>query len=183
MAAIGLCYVVSAPLNEDGKTYGTGFVVGEAIKASINITTAGAKLYADDKLSESDDGFVSGTLGLGVAAILEENKNTMLGHTTTDGEDGEMVANVNDSAPNMGVGFYSTVMRKGKRKYRAIWLKKGKFVEPSEELKTKEGSTTFTTPEITFNFEANDDGDWKNEKLCNTAAEAVTYLKTKANIK
>lgn len=179
MALIGLRYIVIAPLKEK-TTYGTGFVLGKAIKADLNVTTANAELHADDVLAESDNSFVSGTLSVGVDDIAEEHKNIILGHEENDGE---TTANVDDAAIEVGLGFYGVKMKNGKRKYRAIWLRKGKFAEPSESFKTKEGSTTFTTPELTYTFGADDDGNWKNEKTFDTPEEAVKYLNAKANIR
>lgn len=178
MALIGLRYIVTAPLKEE-TTYGTGFVLGKAIKADLNITTANAELHADDVLAESDNGFVSGTLSVGVDDVAEEHKNIILGHSENDGE---TIANVDDVAIEAGLGFYAVKMKNGRRKYRAIWLRKGKFAEPSESFKTKEGSTAFATPELTYTFGADKNGDWKNEKTFDTPEEAVRFLNTKANI-
>lgn len=107
MALIGLRYIVTAPLKEK-TTYGTGFVLGKAIKADLNVTTANAELHADDVLAESDNSFVSGTLSVGVDDIAEEHKNIILGHEENDGE---TTANVDDAAIEVGLGFYGVKMK------------------------------------------------------------------------
>ena len=59
MALIGLKYPVVGKYNESGGTvsHTDGMVLAKAIQANISINQFGARLYADDGLSESDEGF------------------------------------------------------------------------------------------------------------------------------
>ena len=80
MAKVGLKYLVAAPLNEDGKTYGTGFVVARMIKATVNANSNDVKLYADDGVAESDKSFKDGTISLNVDDLTQKVYADMLGH-------------------------------------------------------------------------------------------------------
>ena len=182
MAFIGLKYVVGAPIATEttsSVTYGTGFVIGKAITANINVNTADVKLYADDAVVESDHGFIDGTVELGIAHMTDDIQTKMLGHTAVTGE---ITAKSSDMIPYNGVGFYAVKIMNGARKYRAIWLTKTQASEPSENLTTRQGQTAFGTPTISSSIMEDMTGAWKIEKTVDSEADAVTWLNTKANI-
>jgi len=173
MAKIGLRYPVYG-IDE------TGGVIGKAIQADIDIQSNNVKLYADDTVAESDTSFQGGTITLGVDDLTDEVQSVLLGHTVS--EDGEMVANKDDSAANVGIGFYGVRSVGGVKKYRAIWLVKVKFAEPTDQNSTQGETITFNTPVIVGNIMTDSDGDWKSEQTFETETEAKTYLEAKANI-
>lgn len=177
MAMIGLRHVVAAPQKEAGQTvtYDKGFVVGRAMKADIKINTSDAKLYGDDVVSESDRSFTDGTVDVGVTQMTEDIQSKLLGHSVSE-EGGEIIANSDDVAPYVGLGFYAPKLENNVKKYRAIWFTKVNFGEPSESLATREGSTAFVTPSMTGSIMADAAGNWKKEQTFLNEAEAKAYL-------
>lgn len=172
MAMIGLKHPVYKSATKKG-------VIGKAIQADIKITSNNVKLYADDSIAEEDKSFQSGAVALGIDDLSDTVQSDLLGHTVVDGE---ITANENDESPNVGFGFYGVKKVRGKRKYRAIWLTKVKFSEPSDEHATKEDGTTFKTPVLEGSIMLDDNGDWKKEKTFDTEAEAIAYVDGKADI-
>lgn len=189
MAFVGLKYVVAATLKTEEKvaanTYDSGFVVGKAMKANIQINAANAFLYGDDAVAESDTGFTSGTVTIGTTKMTDDIQSKLLGHkqdTGDAGAAGEITGNIEDIAPYHGVGFYAPKLDDHKRKYRAIWFTKVIFADPNESLETKQGSTNFVTPELAGTIMQDAKGDWKKEQTFDTEAEAIAYLNAKAGI-
>lgn len=174
MNKIGLRY----PVYKGPTTQG---VIGEAIQGDASINLSEAKLYGDDVAVESIKSFVDGTLTLGVASMEEEIYAELLGHTV-DSETGEITANVDDSAPYVGIGFYGVTTKSGTRKFRAVWFPKIQFAEPEDTNATKGETVEFNTPVLVGTIMANDDGNWKHEQTFATEAEAKTYLEGKAGI-
>ncbi len=177
MAKIGLNNFRYSKLTEteDGTAkYAGPKKPAKAVSCKVNISTSSAKLYADDVLAESDTAFQSGTVTIG---IDEEDTQTMadlLGHTAE--EDGEMVRNANDTAPYVGLGRVVVKMVNGVRKYKAEFLCKVKFGEPSQDDKTKGESIEFTTSELEGTVSTLANGDWSKTQTFATQAEAITYL-------
>lgn len=178
MARIGLNNFRYSKLTEtdDGTAkYAGAKKPAKAVSCKVNISTSSAKLYADDTLAESDTAFQSGTVTIG---IDEEDAQTMadlLGHTVEE-DGGEMVRNANDTAPYVGLGRVVVKMVNGVRKYKAEFLCKVKFSEPSQDDKTKGESVEFTTSELEGTVSTLADGTWSKTKTFATQAEAITYL-------
>ena len=173
MAKIGLKYPVYKTATSEG-------VIGKAIQADISISVSEAKLYADDGIAESDKSFQSGTITLGIDDLSDTIQSDFLGHTVNDGE---IIAKGSDSNPFVSIGFYGVKKVNGIRKYRAIWLKKVQFAEPSDTHATKGETLAFATPTLEGTIMLDDSGEWKNEKTFNTEAEAIAYLQAKSGVK
>lgn len=177
MAKIGLNNFRYSKLTEteDGTAkYAGPKKPAKAVSCKVNISTSSAKLYADDTLAESDTAFQSGTVTIG---IDEEDAQTMadlLGHTVV--EEGEMVRNANDTAPYVGLGRVVVKMVNGVRKYKAEFLCKVKFSEPSQDDKTKGENVEFTTSELEGTVSTLANGDWSKTQTFATQAEAITYI-------
>ena len=192
MAKIGLKYMVCAEIEETEEagaktvTYKPGMVMGKAITAGINIDLKEAKLYADDMVVESIKEFGGGKLNLNAADFDVKVTALILGHkkeALTAPETAEVIiSSGGDDGANVGVGFYSTVIRGGVRKYRAIWLQKIKFGEPNESLETKGENINFQTPTIEGTLMQDILGVWKKEVTFAAEESAVTWLNTQAGI-
>ena len=146
----------------------------KAVSCKVSISTSSASLYADDALAESDTSFNNGTVTIG---IDEEDSQTMadlLGLTMAD--EGEMIRNANDAAPYVGRGRVVVKMVNGVRKYKAEFLCKVKFSEPSQDDKTKGENVEFTTSELEGTVSTLADGTWSKTKTFDTQAEAIAYL-------
>ena len=183
MAKIGLRYPVAAPLteNETETSYTGGKVIGKAINSDININSNDVKLYADDVIAESDKSFKDGNVKIGVDDLDYETQAMLLGHKVS--EEGELVANADDTAPFVGFGFYGPTKKNNVLGFRAIFLHKVQFAEPAESITTKGETVSFQTPVLEGTIYTDVKGDWKSEKTFPTEAEAKTWLETKAGIK
>jgi phi13 family phage major tail protein len=173
LAKIGLKYPVYKTATAQG-------VIGKAIQADISISVNDVKLYADDGIAESDKSFQSGTITLGVDDLSDEIQTAFLGHAV---DDGEIIAKGADDNPYVSIGFYCVKMVKGVKKYRAIWLPKVQFAEPSDTNATKGETLAFATPVLEGTIMLDDNGDWKKEKTFATEAEAIAYLQNKSGVK
>ena len=190
MANIGLKYMICAPLTEttNTSTYNAGQIIARAIKADLSIELAEANLSADDRVVESVKEFKGGKITLNCDDLSYETRALLLGHTIEDIMDGttkigqKLVAKADDDGAYVGVGFYATALRDGKRKYRAFWCKKVKFGTPSESLETRGDSLNFQTPTLEGNMMADIYGIWKEEGLFNDEMEAVGWLNKQTNI-
>ena len=159
MATIGLRDLFRAPIttNADGtETYGTPVRMAKAIQAQISVTTAEAKLFADDSVDQQVKEFVSGTLTLGINDLAPSEQAIVLGQTQD--ADGRIVAGEDDIPPYQAIGFRA---RKMGGRYKYIWLYKTKFAIPDENYQTKGDSIAFNTPTIVGTFIKRPDGKWK----------------------
>lgn len=179
MARIGLTNLWYSHLTEgtDGSaTYDGAKQLGKAVSCSVEITNNEATLYADDTLAESDTSFASGSMTLGVADDDASIFADLLGHTIT--LEGEVTKASTDVAPYVGVGRVVTKMVNGAYKYKAEFIYKVKFSEPSADENTKGESVEFSTPEIEGIISALGDanGTWGTSKTFDTKSDALTWL-------
>jgi phi13 family phage major tail protein len=188
MAKIGLKYPVYAPATEAGSTitYGTGAVLAKAISANISIENNNVKLYADDAIAESDNSFASGTVTIGIDDLYDTAKVALLDYIegdTIDSDTGAKELSVGTASPAyVGFGFYGKVIRNKVPYWRAIWLKKVQFAEPSDELATKGESVEFSTPELEGTIMMAADGKWKEEATFSTESGAKAWLDGKCGL-
>lgn len=181
MAQIGLTNLWYGILTEgaDGTpSYGGAKSFGKAVSAKVDVSTNSAALYADDVQAESDSSFQSGKVTLGVADDDMSVFAEILGHKASE-PGGVMTRNVNDVAPYVGLGRVITKMVNNNRIYKAEFLYKIKFVEPSQEDETKGESVDFKTPEIEGTAIALANGDWSDSGVFDTKDAAVKWVKDK----
>ena len=177
MAKIGLNNLFYSILTEGASetySYGGAKSFGKAINCNVSISNNSAKLYADDSLAESDTSFQSGTVSLGVDDDRDTVFAEVLGHSIDAG--GEVVCNVNDIAPYVGLGRIVVKMVNNVRLYKAEILYKVKFGEPSQDDQTKGESLEFSTPTIEGQVSALANGNWRDAKTFSTRAEAKAYI-------
>ncbi len=172
MAKIGLKYIVYKTPTKSG-------LVGKGIQADINIESNDSKLYADDGIAEIDKSFRGGTITLGVDDLSDEVQTDLLGHAV---EDGEITGNENDEAVPCGIGIIAVKKVSGARKYRAVWLTRVQFGEPSDSNATKGESIAFGTPTMQGEIIRDDNGNWKQEKTFASETDARNYLNGKADL-
>ncbi len=184
MARIGLTNLWYSHLTEgtDGTpTYDGAIQLGKAVSCSVEITNNTASLYADDTLAESDTSFASGTITLGVADDDATVFADILGHDISAG--GEVTKTSTDVAPYVGVGRVVTKMVNGAYKYKAEFLYKVKFSEPSADENTKGESVEFSTPEIEGAVMAlgDESGTWGTAKTFDSKSDALIWLQQLMN--
>ena len=180
MAKIGLTNLWYGKLTEgvDGTpSYAGALSFGKAISCSVEITNNEAMLYADDTLAESDTSFNNVTMTQGVDDDSYTVFADVLGHTVDS--NGAVVKASTDTAPYVGIGRVITKMVNGLYKYKAEFIYKIKFAEPSAEDQTKGESVEFSTPEIegTIASLSDTNGTWCTSKTFDNKADAVDFIK------
>ena len=180
MAITGIVGVVAAELSTSG-TYSNAFKVGDAISANISVSMIEGSLYANNVRKEYKQRFDSGTLELGTDDLTDTVEGKILGHSSTSitvgtGTVTVVVSNVEDKAPDLGVGFYQTVTRSGSDKYRAIILKRVTFAEPQDNAQTADNSITMNGRTMTGTILSDSDGDWKYDVTLDSETEAEAFI-------
>jgi phi13 family phage major tail protein len=172
MAKIGLKHIVYKATTASG-------ILAKAVQADIAINLNNEKLFADDELAEIDNSFVDGTITLGTSDLTDAVQAILLGHSYTDGE---LIANSDDIAPYVGIGFYGKRKVDGTAKYRAIWMPKVMFGEPEDTHATRGQNTTFQSHTIVGTIFSDASGNWRKSKIFDTAAEAEAYIDDLAGV-
>ena len=181
MAITGLVGVRAAEYNFDADTYSNPFHVGDAITANISITNASGDLYANNRRKEHKEKFDAGTIELGVDDLLDDVLRKMNGHGTKNITVGSTSVAVNvsktsDVAPELGIGFYQTVVRNGIDKYRVIILKRVPFTEPNDNAQTANNSINMSGRTISGTILGDKNEEWKLDATVETVAEAEALL-------
>jgi len=186
MAQVGLKYLVCAPITETENEveYDGGLVMSRAIKVDMSIEINEAKLYSDDRVTENIREFKSGKVTLNGDHLEYEVLSLILGHKveTLQGGGKKLTAHADDEGEYVGIGFYSTTLKSGVKKYRSVWLRKVKFGIPNESLETKGDNINFQTPSIEGAILTDILGNWKEEATFNTENEAKAWLDNIADI-
>lgn len=180
MAKIGLNnfrYAVASVNATTGVvTYGGAKKPAKAISFSFEPTVSDAKLYADDLLAESDSRVTGGNVTMGIDREDVDTMCDLLGHTKGDG--GEIVDDVNDVAPYVGVGRVTRLLEDGVQKYRATVLSLVKFSEPQESDQTMGESVEFSTSELSGVMTIPASGKWRHRKVFTSQADAISYIES-----
>lgn len=179
MAKIGLNnfrYAVATVNETTGAvSYSTVKKPGKAVSFNFEPTNSDAKLYADDTLAESDSRTTGGTCTMGIDRLDVETMAEILGHTY-DSDTQEVVSNVNDIAPYIGVGRIVRIMVDGTQMFRATFLALCKFAEPSASDTTMGESVEFSTYELSGSVVIPTNGTWRIEKTFTSQSDAISYL-------
>ena len=179
MAKIGLNnfrYAI-ATINETtgAISYGTVKKPAKAVSFNFEPTVSDAKLYADDGLAESDNRVTGGTCTMGIDRLDAGTLAEILGHDY-DNDTQEVVSNVNDVAPYVGLGRIVRIMVDGVQYFRATFLAQCKFSEPSAEDNTMGESVEFSTYELSGTVVVPVNGNWRKEKIFTSQQDAINYL-------
>lgn len=174
MAKVGLRGLTYAIIGVGG-AYGTPASMGKGITASVSPNNADAKLYADDTLAESDSTFISAAVSMTVDDDRAPVMAALLGHTYND-TNKEIVRNVNDVAPYIGLGRIIRKVVENTPQWKVEFLRKVKFAEPSQEENTKADSVEFGTTTIEGVAYADTDGQWSKSATFDTVELAQAYL-------
>lgn len=179
MAKIGLNnfrYAVATVNETTGDiSYGTVTKPGKAVSFTFEPNVSDAKLYADDSLAESDNRVTGGTCTMGIDRMDAQTMAEILGHEY-DSDTKEVVSNVNDVAPYIGVGRIVRIMQDGTQYFRATFLAQCKFAEPSADDNTMGESVEFSTYELSGTVVVPANGTWRREKIFTSQADAISYL-------
>lgn len=177
MAKIGLNnfrYAIATVSSSGFVTYGGAKTPAKAISFTFEPTVADAKLYADDALAESDSRVTGGSVTMGIDKEDFTTMADLLGHTKDAG--GEIIDNINDVAPYVGVGRVTRIMENGVQKFRATVLSLVKFSEPNEEDNTMGETVEFSTYELNGTMAIPQNGKWRHRKVFSDQASAISYI-------
>lgn len=190
MAYIGLRHPVWAPIEGEeieGQPlqYGKGVVLGGIIDGEVSFNRSTAKLYADDKLSDSDNSITGGTLRTSIDNIEDEVLAQVMGMQV--GEDGEYTETGKPS-PYGGFGYVRT--RKGKGgivKYTAMWIHKVQLGITTETARTKGEQTEYQPPTLEGDImgvviDISMETVYRSRKTFDKASEAIAWVDAKAGI-
>lgn len=170
MAKKGIEYVVFGKLQNDG-SYKDGKRLSPAAAFNGTPTKSNVKDYGDNRVTETDNSVTGGTLSVELNNDEDEIYTYLLG-SKQSGEGEEIISNVNDEAPFVGVG----AIGKSGSKYVAKFYNKVQFSEPNDENATKQENTTFNHITLEGEIIVPESGEWRRRKTFETLAEAKTYL-------
>lgn len=170
MAKKGIEYVVFGLLQEDG-TYKDGKYLSPATTFNGTATKANVKDYGDNRVVETDNSVTGGTLSVELNNDEDELYTYLLGHKKAE-EGGEIIFDVNDIAPFVGVG----AIGQSGTKYVTKFYNKVQFSEPNDDNQTKQENTTFNHITLEGEILVPEDGKWRRRNTFDALEEAKAYL-------
>ena len=191
MAYIGMRKPVAAPISAhtDGSaiTYGTGFVIGTAVAATINQQFNDNPDYGDDVIQDTDSGMNGYTGTIDTNDIADDVRGQLLGWGTSGTGDTACYQATDANAPYVGFGFIRVKMFQGTKKYECFWFHKAQFTEAAINASTKQRQIEWNHPQLSITGMGayiDDSGNAKyfDFKSFTTETAAWTWLKGKANI-
>ena len=149
-------------------TYGAPQKLAPAIEAKISQSTDQQVQYADDAAVEilTADGEIK--LDFTASDISNKVLADLLGKKIDS--NGVMLSSANDFPPYVAIMFKSL---KGNGKYRYVCLYKGKFVQPDEDFKTKQGKADVQNSSISGMFVKRDADDYMKARVDEDDAGAL----------
>ena len=117
-----------------------------------------AELYADDVLSETDYSFKKGTLVITVANDDDEKDAFLMGNTIVDGE---VVKNIEDTAPEFGYGHIVKKQVNGVKMFKVEVFPRIRVTKITTDAKTRGENVEFGTTTIEAIVLPLDDGRWE----------------------
>ncbi len=181
MAAFGAKYIKFAPINAEPDAalpqYGEAIRIGALVRADLTVNLASGEIYGDDVLDERVEEFVSGTLAVEVTDLEDEKEKVIFGSSL--GEGGELKDNTKDAIPYGGLSYIKTLIRGGKKKYRAYYYPKVKAVMGNDSAATKSSSITLASSSLSFTIFEPKTGDWRYRKTFDEEAAAKAYVDEK----
>lgn len=150
-----------------------GVVLGKLVAANLTVTLASGELYADDSLAEQASEFASGSIAMETDDLTDDNAEEIYGCTVTDGV---VIYNKDDNAPRGALGYYKVLMRSGVKYYKGYFYPQVRAAIGNDNAQTRGSSITFNTTNTTFTVFADNNGDWRKTKTCETVADVKTWL-------
>ena len=185
MARYGASTVIMASLDVDTDTYSNGAVHAKLISVNVTPNFVDSPLYADDGRSEYIKVFKDAGVDLETDTIPLTLAELLFGHkigTGTGDDKDEETANQDDVSSYVGFGFMGQEIVHGKRQFCAVWLPKVQFSEGEDSYQTVGENLTLSGHKLSGSASSNDAGVWRQRKRFATRAEALAYVKKKANI-
>lgn len=161
-------------------TYEGGVKLARLISSSDNPTYSKAELYADNRLAEEVEEFVSASIEVSLDDVELKNKALIYGATLSEQQ--ELEYKGSDTAPYGGYAFYAAKMKSGVKKYVGVFYPKVKASMGGVTHNTKGESITFAPDSVTFSASETEAYTWKIEKEFTAEEEAKTWIKSKLGI-
>ena len=174
-------------VNTEGAiTYTNAQEVGDAMTATLEMTFAEGRLYAESTLAEFMRKATGGTISLGVKYIKAAAQQLLFGSTaksrsiTVEGSTvsvSGLVLGAKSTPAYVGVSFYAPDMIDGVEKYTCVFASKCLFGPPSMTLQTAGENIQFNTPTTSGEFLASDAAsqDMLEVAVCDTEAAAIAW--------
>lgn len=195
MAFIGMRHVVAAKIATEtpgaALTYSAGMVVGKAIQGNLTWDRNDNPLYADDAITENDNGATGGSIELVTDDLLDTVRAYLLGDEAISVGTGTSATteyeSTDEPAPYVGFGYMRVRVKNGVTSYQAVWYHKAQFGETTENAQTKSQTIEWQTPTLTGRIMGvNDNADgqirFRRRATFETAAAAIDWLDDKAGI-
>lgn len=123
--------------------FGTPVYLQGVKEIGQKITINNDKLYAENKVWETDTTFDSTEVTINVVDLLSRQEAHLMGHKLS--EDGGVIYNDKDKPINVAI-LYKSNKANGKARY--VVLYNNKFADSDDSVKGKEGKTDFQTKTI-----------------------------------
>ena len=190
-ANVGMVYPVASAVSAytpgTSISYGTGFVVAEAVSASLSWNRADGHFYGDDVELDSDNGVLGYTISFEPSGLTDSIRNKLLGELVASNE----YTITDAAAPDVGFGYIRVMRLKGTStvttSYEGWWFYKVKFGVSSEETRTKEQSIEWRVPTLEgvgagVSLDSTGALCFAQHKTFTSLADAKSWLNGKAGI-
>ncbi len=157
----------------------TGAVIGKLVSANLTVNLASGELYADDVLAEQLSEFSSGSIAMETDDLADDNAAKIYGCTVTEGL---VTYNVGDTAPRGGLGYYKSLMREGKKFFKAFFYPRVRAALGNDNAQTRGSSITFQTSSTTFTVFADAKGTWRETETFEAESDAVAWINERCGI-
>lgn len=194
MPKVGMKHVVAAPIDIDREvsgqplTYLPGLIATRAVSADLTYTRDENEYYADDVLSESDNSATGGDVSIAGSEFLPDARVALFNvRKITNEGDVPIYRTTSVPAPQIGLGYMTTLIYKGKYMYIANWIHKMQFALSGESARTK-GATidwqneTATGKMMAAIIDSSGEPAFKDEVVFEKAGDAIAWLNEKAHI-
>lgn len=186
MAKIGAKYIQAAKILDEPTdalpNYSQPFRFGGLSSAEMSITTASGAQYGDDVKEEEVNVFISGSLNTETTDMDHEAASNIYG-AEFDKQSGEIMDDINDEPPFLGITYLKSGIRKGKNYFEGYYYPKAKVAGfGTDRAQTKTESINFQNASIPFTIFAPVTGKWRYRKAFETEAEARKWCDEKLGV-
>lgn len=189
MPVIGLKLAVAAKVKNytpgSEIVYEGGKEIAKAIAANVTWNRIDNPLYANDEISENDNGITGGQITVNIDDLSDEDAAMMLG-LVKEGTDNDYTE-TDAAAPYVGYGYIRVKSKGGIQSYQAMWLHRVQFGMSTENSQTKGEQITWQTPELVgeiMGAQIDNTGatKYRTRHTAATYEDAKTWLFEKAGI-
>ena len=181
MAFYGTSSAVFSQYDVTTKTYKNGFIL-ESVGTTVNPAFVEGSFYCDNRLGIHRKLFKNAAVDAEVNTIPIKAAEVLFGHEINAEEKTE-TAKTDDKANYVGYGFIGTdAIDSATDEHIACWIPMVIFEEGENAFSTTGENLTFTAQKLSGTAIGDSQKVWREKKIFSTEAEALTWLKTKANI-